>query len=59
MRILYEKDDMIKNLQNKIEHLILESRRKVESKTEGRENSKDKALTFNVKVNTVNDGIRR
>ena len=59
MKLLSEKDEMISKLGKKIETLMVENRRKVENHSEPRESSKEKAISLHVKVNTINENIKR
>lgn len=59
MKLLSEKDEMISKLGKKIETLLVENRRKIESHIEPRESSKEKAISLHVKVNTINENIKR
>lgn len=59
MKLHSEKDEMISKLGKRIETLLVENRRKMENQIEPRESSKERAISLHVKVNTINENIKR
>ena len=59
--MLKDKDALINHLEDKIEAVVLENRRQSRSKNQVRESSitKDKHISLDVKVNSINEPIKR